>query len=818
MNQKIELLAPAGSLEALHAAVAAGADAVYLGLDQFNARRGAQNFTMETFKDACDYAHLRGVRVYLAFNTIILPDEVGKALEYARQAYRRGADAFIIQDPGIAAELHRTLPEAPIHASTQMNVHGAAGVEAAAALGASRVTLARELSLDEVAHLCQVAQDFGMSVEVFAHGALCVCYSGQCLMSSMIGGRSANRGTCAQACRLPYELQSASSRKSLSAPGEYLLSPKDLCTIDLLPHLIQAGVQSFKIEGRMKSPDYVYAVTKVYRAVLDRAKEDPYTRATEAEKRVLAEAFSRGFTTAYLEGDRGNQIMSYQRPNNRGISIARVEKAEKGRISFRSSVELAIGDVLEVWTKKGRAILTVAKGALVQQNLYRIRYDEKDASARTIRQGDRIFRVRSAAAAFEDQPLQPRIPVRGYVRIRTGMPLYVEFTLADQGRPYAVGSFEGAYVEPARTKALTEEDVRSHVDRLGQTPFELVDLQIDLDEGLGMGFSTLHQARAQALEDLSANILKDYNARRLPRTERRDSLPAKRGRKCEIVVIATNPACARAAKRSHADAIVVPALNYKRGEAMIAGQLSKTAEQAGYPSQSIVALPAIDHDPVGQSREAQVALDPWQFVKEGDHVLVDSMASLARAKSLGAVCEVGSHVPVSNHETLRLLADWGVERVWASPELTLKQLEDLVGQESPIPVGVMVIGRQELMITEHCLLMSQGPCNQDCAKCARRKTPHHLHDRKGYDFPIVTDAMGRSHLYNGVKYDVAHLVPELMKAGASALLIDATLMNVEETAQAVGRVVRARELAMRDGNTVSKESSATSGHLYRGVS
>ena len=219
MRENVELLAPAGSPAALHAAVNAGADAVYLGLDQFNARRGAHNFTMESFKEACDYAHLRGVRVYLAFNTIVLPDEVGKALEYARQAYRRGADAFIVQDPGIAAELHRTLPEAPLHASTQMNVHSAAGVEAAAALGASRVTLARELSLEEVAHLCQVAQDFEMSVEVFAHGALCVCYSGQCLMSSMIGGRSANRGTCAQACRLPYELANASSRKALSSPG-----------------------------------------------------------------------------------------------------------------------------------------------------------------------------------------------------------------------------------------------------------------------------------------------------------------------------------------------------------------------------------------------------------------------------------------------------------------------------------------------------------------------------------------------------------------------------------------------------------------------
>ena len=211
----VELLAPAGGAEALHAAVAGGADAVYLGLDAFNARRNADNFTLETLGEACDYAHLRGVRVYVTLNTAILPSEVDRALECARQAYRAGADAFIVQDVGVAAELARSLPQARLHISTQMNTHNAAGIEAAAKLGARRVTLARELSLAEVEHLAGIASDLGLEVEAFAHGALCVCYSGQCFMSSMIGGRSANRGPVRPG--VPASLRAAQPRTAQGA-------------------------------------------------------------------------------------------------------------------------------------------------------------------------------------------------------------------------------------------------------------------------------------------------------------------------------------------------------------------------------------------------------------------------------------------------------------------------------------------------------------------------------------------------------------------------------------------------------------------------
>lgn len=216
------------------------------------------------------------MKIYVTLNIIVLPGEVGRALECARQAWRAGADALIIQDIGLASEIARALPDIRLHISTQMNTCNAAGIRAAARMGAKRVTLARELSVEEIAHLAQVGAEAGVEVEAFGHGALCICYSGQCLMSSMIGGRSANRGLCAQACRLPYELHNAAQRKPLSAPGEHLLSPKDLCSVDLLSDLARVGVASLKIEGRMKSADYVSAVVSVYRRVLDRvyAQED----------------------------------------------------------------------------------------------------------------------------------------------------------------------------------------------------------------------------------------------------------------------------------------------------------------------------------------------------------------------------------------------------------------------------------------------------------------------------------------------------------------------------------------------------------------
>lgn len=817
--KNVELLAPAGNMECLHAAVKAGADAVYLGAGHFNARRGADNFSLENLAEACDYAHLRGVKIYLTLNTVVLPSELPDALELARQAYRCGVDAFIVQDIGISIELSRIMPDVEVHVSTQMNIHDEDGLRAAAALGATRVTLARELSLAEIARLHELAEELGVELESFAHGALCVCYSGQCFMSSLVGGRSANRGRCAQACRLPYELHNRALRKTLDAPGEHLLSPKDLCTANLIPELLHAGVASLKIEGRMKSPEYVQAVVGVYRAVIDRveaaidrdgidsvvASDAPELRASEEEMNVLSEAFSRGFTTAYLKGKRGNEIMSYGRPNNRGVFVGRVAKVREGLVFIDPETELHVGDLIEFWTNRGHFVHTI--GEFKTDRAGRVFFPVE----RAVGKGDRVFRVRNAEAAFVDDDKLLSVAVRARAELRIGQPALLTFTVASGDASVTV---EGPEVEAARTKAITEEDVREHIDRMGTTPFYLSSLEIDLDEGVGMGFSMLHKLRARAAEELQETILAHYHARKLERTPSRAFAPVVRKGWCKVAALATNPACARAAKRAGADLIYVPAANYRRGEAVIAGQLSDTAEQAGYPKQCIPVLPTVSQMFDEGKRNG---FDIWKRVKADKPVMVENLGQLLHATEMGAAPEVGPHIPVTNKLDLQAMADLGAQRVWLSPELSLVQIEEL-GDMAPMPLGLTIMGQTELMVTEHCLLMSQGPCNQKCAECARRKSPHYLKDRKGYEMPVITDCTGRSHLYNAVQMDVAHLMPEIIGAGVSTVLVDTTLMNVKETTEKVARAVRARDIAQKDGNKVAKAEGATSGHLFRGVS
>lgn len=838
--EKVELLAPAGNMTCLHAAVGAGADAVYLGASAFNARRSADNFTLDTLAEACDYAHLRGVKIYLTINTIILPSELADALELARQAYRAGVDAFIVQDIGLAQEIARAIPQTRVHISTQMNTHTEDGLVAEAALGAKRVTLARELSLSEVARLSAFASELGMETECFAHGALCVCYSGQCFMSSMVGGRSANRGMCAQACRLPYELRNRALRKGLDSPGDHLLSPKDLCTAEIIPELIFAGVSSLKIEGRMKSPEYVSCVTRIYREILDRfygwaqeqldddvAWEDldwqNAPRTTEAELQELSDAFSRGFTTAYLENDRGNEMMGFTRPNNRGSFAGRVVGVKGSRIEIDPTLRLAEGDVIEFWTSKGHVIHQIDKLKILSGGHVLVEVDKP------LGKGDRVFRVRSAEAAFVDEAHEPRIPFSAQVEMHIGRPLSLTLRSVDPWDSNALKTdagalsspsrtievtVEGAQVEPARTKAVSTDEVIEHIDRLGSTPFSLEHIDVALDEGVGIGFSVLHKLRAQACSELEEALLKRYRGRTLEKAPSRVFAPRIRKGSCKVCVLATNPACARAAKRAGADLIYVPVHNYRRGEAVIAGQLSTTAEQAGYPKQCIPVMPIVSHDADDQRRNG---FDIWKRVGEGKPVLVQNLGQVVRGTELGAQVEIGPFLPITNRLDLQVAYDLGAQRIWLSPELTLRQIEEL-GAVSPVPLGLAIMGHTELMVTEHCLLMSQGPCNEDCANCARRKSPHYLKDRKGYELPVITDGLGRSHLYNAVELDIAHAAPQLISAGISAFMVDTTLMNVEQVSKRVARAVRARDIALKSGDSVSRAQDTTTGHLFRGVS
>ena len=323
-SSKPELLAPAGGPEPFYAALAAGADAIYCGMGSFNARRKADNFTDETFEAACRAAHLAGSRVYVTVNIVIKDEEMSEALSLVDRCWRLGTDAFIIQDWGLFFEIRRLMPEVETHISTQANIHDARGAAWCKEAGADRVTLSRELSVDEIAAIHNAVD---IELEVFSHGAICFCYSGVCLLSSFTSrGRSANRGMCAQPCRLPYELIDETGR-SWSKPGrERALCPRDTCTADKLPRLLDAGAHALKLEGRMKAPDYVHSIVSAYRAQLDDilAGREISDETAQARYRQLKRCFNRDFTSEYQEGRSGDEMMSYERSNNRGQIVGEV--------------------------------------------------------------------------------------------------------------------------------------------------------------------------------------------------------------------------------------------------------------------------------------------------------------------------------------------------------------------------------------------------------------------------------------------------------------------------------------------------------------
>ena len=801
-----ELLAPAGGMPALNAAVRAGADAVYLGLDDFNARRGAENFTLQNLSEACEYAHARGVKAYVTLNTLVITRELKQVFRLVEGAISAGADAFIVQDLGLAAKISEVAGPEFLHISTQMNVHNVAGIHAAKALGARRITFARELSLGEIEALTGEAHDLGMEVECFAHGAICVCYSGQCLMSSCIGARSANRGLCAQPCRLPWELvQDDSRRVAPSKIGPHLLSPKDMCTINNLADFPRAGVDSLKIEGRMKSPEYVGAVVKVYREVLDELLKDENAKATNQQMEQLKASFSRGFTNGLLQGARGNDFMSYDRPNNRGLFAGRVKKkrifGEKTtELEIETEVEIGRGDTINVWTKHGGTVLQVPENASFAGK--RVEF-QTSVNCKDIREKDRVFRVRSASDEFKLDMREPKIPVSAKLKLKIGEPL--AFEVSAKGETVIV---QGDAVETARTKAVTKNDVIEHFDRLGQTNFDLKNVEVELDENVGIGFSAIHKLRTKALDELYKKISCVNSSNVVLKVPACESV--KKANDVEIGVIVTNAEDARTVKRAGC-VPYVPALNHKHGQGARTGVVLKCNTQASYPSDAVVMAPIVSHETEGKSREAQLGFSAEEQVGGAKRVYCDNLSSAVAAKAQGRPFEIGQFVPVTNDATITLVNNFEPEVVWLSPELNLKQIEDVAGKLN-CEVGVFAYGCQRLMTCEHCVLMSEGPCGENCPTCRRRGVFHHLKDRKSVDFAVVSDCLGRSTIYNSVPLDLTPNFKDLQKCGVNRFMIDATLMSDRELTSGISRVKE----ALRE-SPKNRVKNSTSGHLFRGV-
>ncbi len=838
----MELLAPAGGEEPFRAALAAGADAIYCGVgNDFNARRGANNFTYDAFESACRAAHLAGTRVYVTINVVVRGEEMDRALALVRSAALRGADAFIIQDWGLFEAIRRTWPELELHVSTQANVHDARGVRWARERGAHRVTLSRELSLAEIGHIAKE----GVELEVFGHGALCYCYSGVCLMSSMVGGRSANRGLCAQPCRLLYDLVDESGR-SVSAPGRTRpLCPKDACTASDVSALMAAGVGSLKVEGRMKAPDYVWSVVGAYREQIDSVLAHPEASSAELGStpvpaevaRRLKRAFNRDFTDAYLRGSADDEMMSYERSNNRGELVGEVLSSSGGQVqrrdgkgnlhkdprqdkrSARCTVTVRVdepvgaGDLLELRpVDNPDAFLTatvpadVPAGGTVECRVARPM--PKGCPVRVIR--SKAAHDGSAAALAREVCRRRKVDIR--IVARTGEPFSVELAcvdgpaLPDGSMPRAQAS--GFVVEPARTKAVSAEDLVEHVGRMGSTPFEPRGFDVELDEGCGMGFSAVHKVRAAACEALERAILAPYaeRAAALAPVPRESSAriasslavaPASRPcppRSAEVCVVAPTPEVAEAAIAA--------------GATRVYAQTDDLSTLDGWPAGTVPVLDEVCREPDHER------LDRW--VEAGAPVAIGNVSELALAAERGALAEVRGCIPVHNEACLAVLESAGAAGVWLSPELTLEEVCHLASRAT-VAVGLVVSGRPRVMTSEHCVLKVADACVHDCARCGLRRRRLSLRDRDGRLLPVRTDLHARSRIYDAVPLDLTPQVGELMSAGVSRLAVDATLLDVSEASAAVERLVRAIAAVAAGRKPAERERHASSGHLFWGI-
>ncbi|NLI12025.1 MAG: peptidase U32 [Peptococcaceae bacterium] len=842
MARKPELLAPAGSWESLVAAVENGADAVYLGGKSFNARQSAGNFDNVELARAVEYAHIRGVKVYVTVNILLDDRELPEAARFLYFLQQAGADAAIVQDLGLVKLARQVVPELPLHASTQMTVHNLPTVLFLKEAGIARVVLARELALTAVENIIRRS---GLAIEVFMHGALCVCYSGQCLMSSLIGGRSGNRGRCAQPCRLQYVLVDRQG-KPLAEPrqvGSYLLSPRDLNLSEHVPGLIRAGISSFKIEGRMKRPEYVATVVRVYRELIDRALESGDYAVTPEEARELAQIFNRGFTTGYFYGRPGRDLMSYKRPNNRGVFLGRVKRfnRESGLVEIVLEEPLRAGDGIEVWvTEGGRSAGEVSR-------MYIAGKPVELAPAGTVVQldvpgrvfpGDRVFKTHDAAlmerarASFTSSRRQKKIPVVFTVTAKQGQPLLVE---VEDDAGFAAAAQTEIPARAALNRPLTFAYLEKQLSRLGNTPFEMLGLKCRLDGQLMVPVSEINEARRKALAALANKRTAAVRQEPVPEHifSRRlsESLAVETAAKPKaagqpsLSVTVTDFECLKAAVTAGAGEVCFGMEQYRSRDRFSIDEIFKGSDFCARVGVSFVlASPRViqDRDMDDYCR----LLEKVSKCHLGG-VMVTSPGLIRKVTEItGGPVLADFPLNIFNRAAASFLAGAGISRVALSPELTLEQISRLI-PFLPVPAEVIVHGALPLMVSEYCAagsLLGSGPpgCSSPC-----RGLSCGLKDRKGVVFPVEFDQFCRMHIFNSRDLCLIEDTGALAGAGAAVLRVEAR----RERAGYIRDVVRVYRTALDKfptgnaadftelKNILAKNSPQgfTKGHFYRGV-
>lgn len=698
--RKPEILAPAGSMDSLKAAVAAGCDAVYMGGPRFGARAYADNPDEENMVEAIRYCHLHQVKLYMTVNTLLKSKEMQELVDYMQPYYEAGLDAAIVQDLGVLRVLHHHFPKLELHASTQMSLtQGKQLNERLGRYGVTRIVPARELSLEE---LQQMRQDTELEMEVFVHGALCYCYSGQCLMSSIQGGRSGNRGRCAQPCRMHYEVDGKSS---------YVLSPKELCALPMLGEMIEAGIDSFKIEGRMKRPEYTAFVTAMYRKYTDLycslGKErfvdwkKQHNTQWQTDLQQLAELYNReGFTHGYLVDDK-NDMMAFRRPKHGGALVGTVQAVERGQACFHLVRDIYAQDVLEFRREDGTTLYEYTVG---QENRKGSQVWARFQKGSGIRKGDRVYRTKHTVLLEEIRQRflkdEIKIPVEGRFVARAGQVCSLQYKASDQ--TICVQGQDP--VEDAANQATSTEQVERILKQTGNTPFRCESVQMEVDDGLFLPVGMLKRLRREALEQLEER-LSSRGARILEHVDIPETIPCEKPKK-QIVsaAVMTLEQCRQVLLDNKVGQVILrmDGLNMQQ----IVQGMSEIAE-AG--RQCILALPSILRK--SDYERHQIWWEKHNIQPDG-YLIRNQESYTFLTEELGvdsAMIRLDANLYVVNDEAVEWWKEQGVSQFTASWELTEKELILLRHQSM---MHWICYGRIPLMVTAQCVCKSTRGCQK----------------------------------------------------------------------------------------------------------
>ena len=736
----VELLSPVGDFECLKAAVQNGADSVYFGGSLFNARASATNFDNTLLKKAVEYAKLRNVKVNFTLNTLVKDDEFKSAVELAKYVYTLGTDAIIVQDLGLAKYIISNMPEIDVHASTQMTIHNLQGVLALEKLGFKRVVLARELNLSEIEYICA---NSNIEIETFVHGALCISYSGQCLFSSTIGARSGNRGRCAQPCRLPYSLI---DEKQNVLDNGYLLSPRDLCSLEYIPRLINAGVSSFKIEGRMKTPEYVATVTKIYRKYIDLALSDKEYKVDEEDIKRLMQVFNRGgFSSGNFEDDENLNYVYKEKPNNMGLYIGNVSSFNKSRglITLKTTESLSMKDQISL--EKEAHKYTISEIMSNGKNIPVATPNTTVTIGRikgNISLGDKVYKLSSNSFSKEIKEFYEKehikIPLSCKIIIKKGKKVSLEVSSLDTQNYSSMLIKKSLDIIPIDSinNPISKERVIYQLNKTNNTQFEFKEIDVELDSNAFLPkISAINELRRECLNELERVAIQRFE-RKLnnltpvnhTNTIQKADLPS-----ISLLLNELNTYFDYSLL-NNVDKIYIPLKYFNNKQYFnILSILSSKGDLYIY-------MPHIIKD--NYRNIIYNSLDKLINTFNIKGIVISNISNIyCLNKYINDLQIIGNYtLNVFNTNTIYELKELGLNCITLSPELDRHSLINL-SLSSPIPIELMCYGRLPIMNMGYCLLGKSNKCYPRCdAKCMSNHK-FYLKDRLGYTFRFIPDNM-----------------------------------------------------------------------------